>query len=392
MRAARAAQPVRARDLIARQSGSEIVHAWALGQESVVVRCENRLHGRAIAHGCAKGQPRNYPGCWFIGDRSKARAHLGRVLACVAELELGDVALVLAHPQALGARSSCKGNRPGVVQGARTGMHHAMQSYRWLARLALATTSCLPLQDLSSYDGASLGAGGNAPGGSLGGGGGDTNGAGAGLAGSVGSAGATGEGPDGETPLVPGNAGGGPNDPPCVGSVCSADGGLSFDASAPLPPEPAVDASPPLLGCALDEQRGPNGNCYVLAATLLAWPDARAGCQARGSGWDLATVRSADDSAFLLTLFTGEAWLGGSDSTTEGTWAWVTDGAEFWLGDGATGNALNGAFVNWFTDEPNGEDSSDCLRALATATWADLECTELRSSVCEGPSESSLVP
>jgi hypothetical protein len=99
----------------------------------------------------------------------------------------------------------------------------------------------------------------------------------------------------------------------------------------------------------------------------------------------LATVRSAEDSAFLLTLLNGDAWLGGSDTATEGTWAWVTDGAEFWLGDGETGNALNGAFVNWFTDEPNGEDSSDCLRVLASATWADLECSELRASVCEGP-------
>ena len=65
----------------------------------------------------------------------------------------------------------------------------------------------------------------------------------------------------------------------------------------------------------------------------------------------------------------------------------VTDGAEFWLGDGQSGNALNGAFVNWFTDEPNGEDSSDCLRVLASATWADLECEELRPSVCQGPPE-----
>jgi hypothetical protein len=261
-----------------------------------------------------------------------------------------------------------------------------MQSYRWLGRLALSTTSCLPLQDLSSYDGASLGAGGNAPGSSQGGAG--ANGASAGLAGSFGSAGATAEGAGGETPLVPGDMGN-PGGAPCVGLACSADGGPagSLDGSSPLPPEPAVDASPPLLGCALDEQQGPNGNCYVLAATLLAWPNARAGCQARGTGWDLATVRSAADSAFLLTLLTGDAWLGGADSTTEGTWAWVTDGAEFWLGDGETGTPLNGAFVNWFTDEPNGEDSSDCLRVLATAAWADLECTELRASVCQGPPE-----
>jgi hypothetical protein len=37
------------------QSGSEIAHGPALGRESVLARCENRVHRRAIAHGCGHG-------------------------------------------------------------------------------------------------------------------------------------------------------------------------------------------------------------------------------------------------------------------------------------------------------------------------------------------------
>jgi hypothetical protein len=166
----------------------------------------------------------------------------------------------------------------------------------------------------------------------------------------------------------------------------TADAGPRPEAGPPpfVPPPP--DAEPPRpLACGAEEKTGPNGRCYVLVATLLDWDAARANCQARGDGWNLTSIRSATDSTFLSSFLGEEAWVGGSDAVTEETWAWVDDGFQFWQGEGSEGEPLNGAFVNWFDDEPNGSASSDCMRLLVDSRWADLECTELRPSVCQGP-------
>jgi hypothetical protein len=166
----------------------------------------------------------------------------------------------------------------------------------------------------------------------------------------------------------------------------AADAGPRTDSGAPpFVPTPPDAAPPGRPACALEETTGPNGRCYVLVATPLAWEAARANCQQRGLSWDLTSIRSAADSRFVTSLVDGETWVGGSDGTTEETWAWVDDGFEFWQGEGAEGQSLNGAFINWFEDEPNGSTSSDCMRLLDDSRWADLECTELRPSVCEGP-------
>jgi hypothetical protein len=176
----------------------------------------------------------------------------------------------------------------------------------------------------------------------------------------------------------------------CTASpTCSAIDDEPDDAGLEAPEDAAVDAGPALaprpLACQADEALGPNGNCYVAVAALLPWPEARSACQARGAGFDLTTIRSPADGDFLKTLPPREVWVGGSDLTLEGTWAWVSDGFEFWRGEGADGVPLNGAFAPWFDDEPNGEDSSDCLRVLIDGTWTDLECGEERASICEGP-------
>lgn len=190
--------------------------------------------------------------------------------------------------------------------------------------------------------------------------------------------------------LDPGEEGPTPSSPPPddtgLADVDAADAAARLDA-APLPdipPEP--DAVPaPLPVCGEDEIAGPNGHCYLLVVAPLTWDAARSNCQRRGVGWDLTSIRSAADSAFVMTLRTQETWIGGSDGSAEETWAWVDDGIEFWQGEGPGGRALNGAFVNWFEDEPNGSLTSDCMRMLDDSRWADFECSELRPSLCEGP-------
>jgi hypothetical protein len=164
--------------------------------------------------------------------------------------------------------------------------------------------------------------------------------------------------------------------------------GLSLpDASTPATP---ADAGPQ-PACAAGELEGSNGHCYFFDARTVSWLAARFACLARGTGWDLASVRSAADTAFLAEQLTFEAWIGASDAVTDGTWVWVVDGQSFWLGDGATGGAVDGAYVNWSSTEPNGGASSNCARAvplpsgspLPDARWSDLACNQLRGSICE---------
>jgi lectin-like protein len=163
------------------------------------------------------------------------------------------------------------------------------------------------------------------------------------------------------------------------------------DAGTPAPGDPPDQ--PPAGPCGASESLGPNGNCFLSVATLLAWADARSNCRAHAQGWDLAAIRSEATDRFLSGLATDEAWIGASDADDEGTWIWVSDGEAFWMGSGTTGAVVTGAYENWNSDEPNGGGNSDCARLVATPvgtpnpvpTWADLECFELRGSVCEGP-------
>ena len=253
------------------------------------------------------------------------------------------------------------------------------------AALSVWPVACFPLRDLSDYTrGENAGAGGaGQPTGqpTL-----EPNSGGSGPA-PPSSAGTSGEELPGKgTPLDPvaGMSGGSGNadpDPQCTGT-CPMPEDPTNDAGSATVPDAELEPPP---ACAVNEATGPSGRCYITVAAQLPWDAARLDCQSHDAGWELASIRSAADSQFIRSLLDGEAWVGGSDTLTEGTWAWVSDGFEFWQGEGADGSALNGAFVNWFGDEPNGSDGSDCLRLLPDSAWADRECEEPLAYVCEGP-------
>lgn len=177
-------------------------------------------------------------------------------------------------------------------------------------------------------------------------------------------------------------------------------GGSGAASAGPSTPpadagDPAsADAAPPITtsACAEGELEGPDASCFFLDAQTQTFFAARSACQARGSGWDLATARSAEVSAFLGDALAFEAWLLASDVATEGTWLWLDDGSPFWQG-GANGAPIDGAYSNWNATEPNGGDTTNCMRALPRsagsaspgAPWADLACTALRGGICTGP-------
>jgi hypothetical protein len=153
-----------------------------------------------------------------------------------------------------------------------------------------------------------------------------------------------------------------------------------------VPPIPDASSSPAASpdggsDCGPDGARGPHGDCYYADATETTWSTARLACALRGEGWDLATIRTAEDNAFLAGLLDFEAWLGATDATTEGAWIWVTDELPFFEVDSA--DAAGAAFTAWNEGEPNDYDNSDCLRLLPTGLWADLECTNIKGRVCQ---------
>ncbi|KAB1088260.1 tandem-95 repeat protein [Neorhizobium galegae] len=108
-----------------------------------------------------------------------------------------------------------------------------------------------------------------------------------------------------------------------------------------------------------------NGHYYKVVAGNYSWTQAAAAAAADG-GY-LATVTSQSEQNFIRgagTLGTNwyvaqNAWIGASDSATEGTWKWVAgpeNGTTFYNESTGTGSG----YTNWVSGEPNnwgtGED------------------------------------
>lgn len=186
-------------------------------------------------------------------------------------------------------------------------------------------------------------------------------------------------------------ASGGQNAGAAGAEPCPAGSGGSSGASGERCGEPApdillsADSGPASAADASDAcaavggVRGPSG-CFIVDAAETTWSDARARCQRLGAGWDLATLRDAEDNQFVATLAGIEAWVGATDQTREGTWVWAPDDTAFFVVGGSDASA---GFTNWSPDEPNDLDDSDCLRVLATGLWADWDCDGVKGRVCQ---------
>ena len=96
-----------------------------------------------------------------------------------------------------------------------------------------------------------------------------------------------------------------------------------------------------------------NGHEYAYVdAANLTWTAARASALGLGDGWDLATLGSADEDAFVRSLLPAgpersHVWLGGTDAAAEGDWRWVS-------GEGF-------GFTHWWGGEPNNAGNEDYL-------------------------------
>ncbi|XP_036810069.1 C-type lectin domain family 4 member E-like isoform X1 [Oncorhynchus mykiss] len=121
-----------------------------------------------------------------------------------------------------------------------------------------------------------------------------------------------------------------------------------------------------------------NSSWYFLSTETKTWKESREDCLERGA--DLVIVNSDMEQQFLLGLNKG-AWIGLTDSVTEGTWRWVDDTPlttpSYWHSQQPDNGGDNPA---------NGEE--DCVE-LNTETWRpakawnDQSCLDNRHWICE---------
>lgn len=109
---------------------------------------------------------------------------------------------------------------------------------------------------------------------------------------------------------------------------------------------------------------GVNGHEYeVVFSEGVSWTNARTAAQSLpGGGWDLATITSAAEDAFVAGLLPASPaarshfWIGANDVAAEGTFVWVT-GEPF-------------AYTNWWSGEPNNAGDEDFVAYDFRTGWA----------------------
>jgi hypothetical protein len=128
---------------------------------------------------------------------------------------------------------------------------------------------------------------------------------------------------------------------------------------------------------------GPTGHTYVFSSNAVTFNAAKTACQSQGL--HLVSIHDASENDWVFQQEQkqggGNWWVGYTDQTTEGLWAW-TDG---------TGQG----FVNWNVGEPNSAGDEDCVNHY-TGTggkWNDINCGNSYRFICEsGGTETPLAP
>jgi hypothetical protein len=139
------------------------------------------------------------------------------------------------------------------------------------------------------------------------------------------------------------------------------------------------------------------GNFYKLVSTAANYATATTNAAAQtlhGIGGHIATVTSSAENTYVRGLSSVQMWLGGSDTTTEGTWRWAGNGSEggvtFWqgAGSGAGGSVQNSLFANWNgatqPDNSGGGVGEDFMVMLTGAgLWNDVVGTGTNAYIIE---------
>ncbi|XP_041800622.1 C-type lectin domain family 4 member E-like [Chelmon rostratus] len=115
-------------------------------------------------------------------------------------------------------------------------------------------------------------------------------------------------------------------------------------------------------------------NCYFVSTVKKNWASSRQDCIAKGA--DLVVIDSRIEQAFVNVLLKSgqNAWIGLTDSETEGTWTWV-DGTPV-------------TTTYWQAGQPNSHGGNqDCGEVLETSSgvgeWNDDACSGEQTYICE---------
>ncbi|KAL6466956.1 hypothetical protein MHYP_G00247600 [Metynnis hypsauchen] len=107
---------------------------------------------------------------------------------------------------------------------------------------------------------------------------------------------------------------------------------------------------------------------YFISTGGKIWTESRQDCRERGA--DLVIINNKEEQDFIEILRRGQrAWIGLTDSETEGVWKWVD------------GSALTTGF--WEHNEPNNSAGDEdcvvtCCKSDHVKNWADYPCNDSR--------------
>eukprot|EP00063_Salmo_salar_P090429 XP_014065264.1 PREDICTED: C-type lectin domain family 4 member E-like [Salmo salar] len=118
-----------------------------------------------------------------------------------------------------------------------------------------------------------------------------------------------------------------------------------------------------------------DSSLYFLSTEKKTWKESRKHCQERGA--DLVMINSREEQTFLFNLHM-RAWIGLTDSVTDGTWKWVDD-TSLTTGYWGTGQPDNGRLFSWQEDCVEIYTRQDDL----VKTWNDDICGTNHNWICE---------
>ncbi|KAK6324544.1 hypothetical protein J4Q44_G00038860, partial [Coregonus suidteri] len=114
-------------------------------------------------------------------------------------------------------------------------------------------------------------------------------------------------------------------------------------------------------------------SCYYLSTEKKSWTESRQDCLERGA--DLVIINSEEEQTFISGFEAVTcAWIGLTDSVTEGTWKWVD------------GTPLTTPRY-WDSGEPNGGTFQNCAlmyyKSSGQRVWCDFMCSFSQQWICE---------
>uniref|UniRef100_A0A8C7H1A7 C-type lectin domain family 4 member E-like n=1 Tax=Oncorhynchus kisutch TaxID=8019 RepID=A0A8C7H1A7_ONCKI len=114
-----------------------------------------------------------------------------------------------------------------------------------------------------------------------------------------------------------------------------------------------------------------DSSLYFLSTEKKTWEESRQDCLERGA--DLVIINSREEQTFVFNLHL-RAWIGLTDSVTEGTWKWV-DGTSLTTG-------------YWSAGQPDDNGQEDCVEIYygqddPVKTWNDENCHKYHDWICE---------